>query len=432
METTDTNRTPGPRARTRLLVALVVACGPLLALGVPVGTVPQAGATTASDGTRTLTVSETTGLRPEGHALTVSGSGYDTAKGVYVALCVMPPAGTQPAPCGGGADREGTGGASAWISSDPPPYAVGLTQAYGPGGTFRATITVAAEIAPGVDCRVVACAVVTRADHMRSADRSQDVLVPVTFATPAAPVVPGAPAPAPGPVPSGAPTPPPTIPPTTTSTTTPAPTTTTTVEADGLAVTDGKRHLRVDRAGGLARDGDRATVTGTGFDVAQGVYVALCGPASEPGERPGPCASGEGRSAWVSSSPPDYGVELARPYGDGGSFEVVLDLDPVIDADTDCRLVACTIAVRNDDTAPDDRRQDLALPVAFDGPPAATEEDEHGTTPDTLARTEVAAAVEGPDGGSGGNPVVVVLAAVAVLVVAGGTRVVRGRAGTRA
>ena len=33
------------------------------------------------------------------------------------------------------------------------------------------------------DCREVRCAVVTRADHTRSEDRSQDVRVPVSFAS---------------------------------------------------------------------------------------------------------------------------------------------------------------------------------------------------------------------------------------------------------
>ncbi|MDO0934797.1 hypothetical protein QQY66_25095 [Streptomyces sp. DG2A-72] len=32
-------------------------------------------------------------------------------------------------------------------------------------------------------------------------------------------------------------------------------------------------------------------------------------------------------SAWISSDPPDYGEDLAIPYGDGGSFEVELTVD---------------------------------------------------------------------------------------------------------
>ena len=33
-----------------------------------------------------------------------------------------------------------------------------------------------------VDCRVVSCSIVTRADHTRAGDRRFDVAVPVTFA----------------------------------------------------------------------------------------------------------------------------------------------------------------------------------------------------------------------------------------------------------
>lgn len=139
-----------------------------------------------ADAAPSLSVSQRDGLNPDGQAVTVSGSGFDTAKGIYVAYCVTPPRGQLPTPCGGGIDTAGTGGASVWISDNPPPYGEGLAKPFGPGGSFTVSLRVAPTIGD-VDCRVSSCAVVTRADHLRTSDRSQDVVVPVTFAAPPEP-----------------------------------------------------------------------------------------------------------------------------------------------------------------------------------------------------------------------------------------------------
>src|SRR6478736_2915850 len=85
-------------------------------------------------------------------------------------------------PCGGGVDTSGTTETSTWVSSNPPSYGKGLAVPFGKGGTFEASIWAASTLPNGEDCRQVACAVVTRADHTRTSDRSQDVLIPVTFA----------------------------------------------------------------------------------------------------------------------------------------------------------------------------------------------------------------------------------------------------------
>ncbi|GAA3607943.1 hypothetical protein GCM10022419_111120 [Nonomuraea rosea] len=161
----------------------MAAAGLLLPLALALSPVPSA---TGAAGQR-LTVSKAGGLSSEGETITVTGSGYDAAKGVYVAFCVLPKPGELPTPCGGGADLSGASGASKWISSNPPKYGDGLAQPYGDGGTFTATlkispvIGVAAEGSQVFDCRELSCGVVTRADHTRTADRSQDVFVPVTF-----------------------------------------------------------------------------------------------------------------------------------------------------------------------------------------------------------------------------------------------------------
>ncbi len=138
-------------------------------------------------GSPTLTVSRTSGLDPSGEKVTVTGTGYDTSKGVYVALCDTTNASSTqaPSPCIGGVDMEGEGGASVWVSSNPPPYGEGLATPYtgsGTNGGFTVELTVKGSD-EHTDCLSAAtdCAVVTRNDHTRSSDRGQDVFVPVTF-----------------------------------------------------------------------------------------------------------------------------------------------------------------------------------------------------------------------------------------------------------
>lgn len=152
----------------------------LAALALPLLAPDQA---TAAPG---ITVSKATGLNPAGDTITMRGSGFDPSKGIYVAICVDNGPGQVPTPCLGGMDTSGSGGGSAWISSNPPSYGVGLATPYGPGGSFAVTLSVVArDPVTGTDCRKVVCAAVTRADHTRTSDRSQDTRVRLTFAAPA-------------------------------------------------------------------------------------------------------------------------------------------------------------------------------------------------------------------------------------------------------
>jgi hypothetical protein len=165
----------GPRTAATVMTLLIVAM---------TGT-PAAAA-------KRLTVSKTKGLDRAGATVTVTGRGYDVTKGIYVAFCLDNGPGVMPSPCGGGADMSGGSGASAWISSNPPSYAEGLTTPYGKGGSFKVSIRVSQMIGD-VDCAVRGCAIVTRNDHTRTGDRSQDVRIPIRFAagTAAAPVTAG-------------------------------------------------------------------------------------------------------------------------------------------------------------------------------------------------------------------------------------------------
>lgn len=125
-------------------------------------------------------VSKTENLNPNRQRIVVRGKKFDPTVGIYVGLCVRPEKGEKPTPCGGGVDMSGSSGASAWISSNPPPYARNLVTPFKKKGRFQAPITISSRIGD-VDCREVRCAIVVRADHLRSRDRSHDVVIPVDF-----------------------------------------------------------------------------------------------------------------------------------------------------------------------------------------------------------------------------------------------------------
>ena len=126
-----------------------------------------------------LSVSQTTNLNPNGTSVTVRGTGYDISKGVYVIVCTQAAPGPQ-ATCVGGVNIDGSSSSSVWVSSNPPGYGVGLTTPFSPDGSFTVDLVVVAK-SGALDCTVVKCGVVTRSDHLRYTDRSQDVFVPITF-----------------------------------------------------------------------------------------------------------------------------------------------------------------------------------------------------------------------------------------------------------
>jgi hypothetical protein len=123
-----------------------------------------------------LTVSATTAKN--GSMITVRGNRFDETVGIYLAFCVVPKKGELPTPCGGGVNKAGTGESSFWISSNPPPYAIGLTDEFSPGGRFTHKVKISKKIGK-FDCTKVKCAITVRADHLRGNDRSYDMFVPV-------------------------------------------------------------------------------------------------------------------------------------------------------------------------------------------------------------------------------------------------------------
>lgn len=154
----------------RKIVALVAA--------ITIASMPASSAASikGSQG-QVLSVSKTT--VKSGSLVTVKGSYFDETVGIYLAFCVIPPKGKAPTPCGGGVNKAGTGEASFWISSNPPPYAVGLTEEFLPGGRFTQKVKISKKIGK-FDCTKVKCAITVRADHLRTNDRSSDLFIPIT------------------------------------------------------------------------------------------------------------------------------------------------------------------------------------------------------------------------------------------------------------
>jgi len=92
----------------------------------------------------------------------------------------MPAKGALPTPCGGGINKTGTGESSYWISSNPPPYGIGLAIPFTAGGRFSEKVQVTPTLGK-FNCRKVKCAITVRSDHLHEGDRTHDIYIPITF-----------------------------------------------------------------------------------------------------------------------------------------------------------------------------------------------------------------------------------------------------------
>ena len=151
----------------------VVAIAVLMAL-----LLPQSAHAVTRKGPQGQTISVKSTTIKDGSIVTVTGNHFDETVGIYLAFCVIPAQGKAPTPCGGGVNKAGLGEASFWISSNPPPYAIGLTEEFLPGGRFTHKVKVSKKIGK-FDCTKVRCAITVRADHLRSSDRSSDLFIPI-------------------------------------------------------------------------------------------------------------------------------------------------------------------------------------------------------------------------------------------------------------
>ncbi|MFE1291976.1 hypothetical protein [Streptomyces sp. NPDC058751] len=174
-----------PTSRTVVRAGLAVASSAALTLGLAGSASAATSTRSVVDGSTTYNLSLTAPgtASAAGQVIIVSGSGYNTAQGVYVGLCAVEggQGDSKPTPCLGGQDETGATGASHWVNN----VFGGLfanSSKFGTGGTFGVQIYVKATLDDGSVCgQDVECAVVTRADHFDSSDRKYDVHVPITF-----------------------------------------------------------------------------------------------------------------------------------------------------------------------------------------------------------------------------------------------------------
>jgi hypothetical protein len=138
---------------------------------------------------QTLVVDSARGVE-DMQKLKVTGRGYDLNVGIYVTFCVIPSKGKRPEICGP-FDVTGQNNQAVWVSSNPPIYAIPLVKPFDKvtktakgkkvsTGSFTVQVP-ATRMIGTYDCKVVKCAILTRADHTRSDYRKADVIIPVTF-----------------------------------------------------------------------------------------------------------------------------------------------------------------------------------------------------------------------------------------------------------
>lgn len=214
------SKTRSRRRRWPWIVAgvLVLAAVPAAVLGIPIlvhqnqglshqdaaaETWPLEVTATGDDGrTRKLSAApspddakgaalDTSALVP-GQRLVVTGSGYDGSRGIYVAICVIPPdSATKPGPCVGGVPDQQQAAVAAgtvqyapsnWINDDWAWKLFGA-RSYDDlsAGTFTAYIEVGEAKGSGFDCAVDKCGLFTRNDHTALTDRVQDLYLPIAY-----------------------------------------------------------------------------------------------------------------------------------------------------------------------------------------------------------------------------------------------------------
>lgn len=149
-----------------------------------------APATTSNAGGAKLVVDPANGLPSTGGSLAVSGSGFSTTAGLYVAICHAD--GKAPASlkdCVGGAIPDSNSSSSwAHVTANGAPPATGgpVAATWAAGGAFSVHLTLPASntASDALDCSKVVCAVYTRPD--KGGDKSQELSIPLTFQAPPA------------------------------------------------------------------------------------------------------------------------------------------------------------------------------------------------------------------------------------------------------
>ena len=123
------------------------------------------------------TLNKTSGLADAGDSITVTITGLDSDKGIYVEECQLPTDGSKPSDCYSVGGFPGV-----WATNVSANLSIGATDASKSFvlpviGSFNAGSSL-------IDCQIVSCGVFTRRDHLGSTDRTLDTVIPLSFATP--------------------------------------------------------------------------------------------------------------------------------------------------------------------------------------------------------------------------------------------------------
>ncbi|MFI0980015.1 endoglucanase [Streptomyces sp. NPDC021093] len=166
----------------------------------------------------------------------------------------------------------------------------------------------------------------------------------------------------------------------------------------GTATGPTGQKLTVTNTKDLKPAGETVTVTGSGYALDKGIYLAVCVLGKE-GEAPSPCLGGadlsgrSGSSYWISNNPPDYAKDIVKkfteqPDGKGGfTFDLTARIK---DGGADCTRLRCAIVTRADHTHNSDRDQDVIVPITFGEGPGETPEVPAGTVRHTTVRAYAA------------------------------------------
>ena len=170
-----------------LLITLQSGAAAAPAAPMQVPEAAQAAPVTTSAGKVSLTVDPAGGLTTAGATLAVTGTGFDPATGLYVAICHADgkaPASLQD--CVGGAiPKSNTSRSWAHITDDAQQSGGSVVTPWGPGGSFSVELALPASdsASDALDCAKVACAVYTAVDTGRN--KAEELSVPLVYAAPA-------------------------------------------------------------------------------------------------------------------------------------------------------------------------------------------------------------------------------------------------------
>ena len=139
--------------------------------------------------------------------------------------------------------------------------------------------------------------------------------------------------------------------------------------AEPASATDGDRSLTISESADIAVTDSVVTVSGTGFDPAVDVYLAICAADLVPADPltfclGGAVPDGNPGGAWaVVTSAPD-GRANAATFTSGGSFSVDLNIDSAVGSSVDCLTEGCLLVARSAG-APEQRPADITIPLTF-------------------------------------------------------------------